>query len=168
MTSAYLLVLDTLRSEVEHRYDWLCHNRAARAVCERAREQVDLADRYPGGEYIRDARRGTTDGIVRVRFEDDVNVYLTMAAENGTTITVGDGVGGSVTDRVPMAMIAREGQTACFAAVLEPVRAGSQPRVNGLQSAQEGDIRTVTVDLGGPTDEIKVLRDSSLLVNLSQ
>jgi hypothetical protein len=169
ITPAYLLVLDTLRSDIEHRYDWLYHNRAARAVCEHAREPVSLADRYPGGEYIQNARRGTTDEIVRVRFEDeDVNVYLTMTAGNGTVVTVGDGVGASVADRVPMVMVGREGKTACFAAVLEPVRAGRRPLVAGLKFVQKGNVRTVTVDLGGPTDEIEVRQDNSLLINLSQ
>jgi len=168
MTEAYLLVLDTLRSQTSHRYDWLYHNRAARAVCDGAQEKVDVANKYAGGEYIHSTRRRTTDEVVRVRFEDgNVHTHLTLAAENGTVVTVGDGVGASVTDRVPMVMIGRKGKTVCFAAVLEPMQAGSLPRAADLQCTWADDSLAIAVDLGGSTDVVRVLPDKKLVVHLS-
>jgi len=169
MTKIYLLVFDTLRSDTNHRFDWLYHNRAAGLACDVATETVNPADAYAGGQYIRNARQGTTDEPVRVRFEDgEITTHLTLAARKDTFVTIGDGVGAAVTDRVPMVLIGREGKTACFAAVLEPVQAGSRPRVAGVRLAPAGEAWTVTVDLGVPTDEINILAGDRPAVSLSR
>jgi len=169
MTDAYLLVLDTLRSDTNHRFDWLYHNRANRAVCDVATETVNPAEVWAGGEYIRNARQGATDETVRVRFEDaEITTHLTLAAHKGTVVTTGDGVGAAVTDRVPMALIGREGKTACFAAVLEPVRAGSRPRVAGVHLVPAGEAFTVAVDLDGPADQIEIRAGDRPAVSLSR
>ena len=54
----------------EHRFDWLYHNRGKQVVCDAARDSVSLAGKFPGGEYIQNARQGTTADAIRVRFED--------------------------------------------------------------------------------------------------
>ena len=141
MTDAYLVVLDQLRSETEHRFDWLYHNRGTRAVCDTAQDSVNLTDEYPAGEYVQNTMQGVTSGTVRVRFDDPkIATYLTMApecelilAERGTTVTIGDGVGGSITDRVPMATVGRTGRHATFAAVLEPVTTGDRRSAHANQ-----------------------------------
>ncbi len=159
MTDAYLVVLDQLRSETEHRFDWLYHNRGQKAACEAVQSDATPAD-YPGGEYIQNARKGTTADVIHVRFEDaEVATCLTMAAGQDTTVTVGDGVGGSVTDRVPMAMIGRTGREATFAAVLEPVPTAGRPQVTGVRLTQSDNGPVVVVERSGGTDTITMPAD---------
>jgi len=169
MTEGYLLVFDQLHSDAEHRFDWLYHSRGKQAACDLARDSVDLATEYSGGEYIQNARRGATDGMVRLRFEGtDVTTHLTMAAGPGTAVTTGDGVGGSVTDRVPMTMIGRTGRDVQFAAVLEPVRAGGQPRVTGVQFTQSEGGATITIERGRDSETVDIRSDQGVSVTLSQ
>jgi hypothetical protein len=168
MTDAYLLVLDQLHSEAEHQFDWLYHNRGRKAVCETATNDANLADKLPGGEYIQNARQGVTADVVRIRFEDGrVSVHLTMAAGEDTTVTVGDGVGGSVTDRVPMAMVERTGRDVQFAAVLEPVTTGSTPRVTDVRTVQTGDTLKVFVARGDTADTIEIRGNRDISVALA-
>ena len=169
ITSAYLLVLDELHSDVDHRFDWLYHNKGTQVICDQAPDKVTPAADYPGGEYIQDAKRGTTDEPVRVRFEDgNVTTYLTMAGSPGTAVTTGDGVGASVDDRVPMVTIGRNGRNLRFAAVLEPVRTGDQPRVAGVHLDETPDGLTVAVQLDGRADTVKIRPDGGLSADLSQ
>ena len=157
MTGDYLLVVDKLQSDAEHRFDWLYHNRGDQVICEAARDSVSLAGEVPGGEYIRNARRGTTGGRHPGQFEDaGCRDDATMAAGAGTVVTTGDGVGGSVDDRVPMLMIGREGREVSFAAVLEPVRTGGRPQVSDVQLAAAGEGMTVTVESGSRADRVTI------------
>ncbi len=165
LTDDYLLVLDRLESDREHRFDWLYHNRGRQAVCDEARDSVSLTDKCAGGEYIQNARQGTTGETVRVRFEgEETTAHLTLAAEQNTTVTVGDGVGGSVTDRVPMAMIGRTGRDATFAAVLEPVFAPGSPQVTGVRLTEADGGMTVVVERGSDADTIAIPADREISV----
>jgi hypothetical protein len=169
MTGTYLLVLDELHSEADHRFDWLYHNKGARVVCDQARDSVTPAADYPGGEYIQNARQGTTDDPIRVRFEDEgVTTCLTLAGSPGTAVTTCDGVGASVDDRVPMAMIGRNGRNVRFAAVLEPVRKGDQPQVTEVRLAEAGDGVAITVQFAGGADTVKIQPDGGFSADLSQ
>jgi hypothetical protein len=170
LTGTYLLVVDKLQSDAAHRFHWLYHNKGERLVCEAATESANLAGEVPGGEYIRNARRGATGGLIRARFEDaGVATCLTMAAQEGTVVTAGEGVGGSVNDRVPMMMMmGTEGCEASFAAVLEPVPTGDQPQVTDVRLAAGGEGMTVTVTSGPHTDTMTIPADSSVVVVLGQ
>ena len=169
LTGTYLLVVDKLQSDTEHQFDWLYHNKGARLMCEAASENVSLADEVPGGEYIRNAQRGTTGGLIRARFEDaGVATYLTMAAQEGTVVTAGEGVGGSVNDRVPMMMMGRQGRDTSFAAVLEPVPTGGRPQVTDVRLAAGGEGMTVTVTCGPHTDKMTIPADKDIAVVLGQ
>ncbi|MEJ2298891.1 MAG: alginate lyase family protein [Woeseiaceae bacterium] len=168
MTGTYLLVVDTLHSDSEHHFDWIYHNRGDQVVCDAARNNVNPADKYPGGEYIQDSKQGTTANMVRMRFENpEVTTYLIVAARRDTTVTIGTGVGASITDRVPMTMIGEDGPDARFAAVLEPVLAGQKPRVTGIQCTQADGILTVSVGRGGQTDSVRILPDNKVQVALA-
>lgn len=165
MTDVYLLILDRLHSDTEHRFDWLYHNRGQKAVCDAARDDVTLTGKFPGAEYIQNASQGTTADAVRVRFEDAKAVtHLTMAAGQDTTVTIGDGVGASVTDRVPMGMIGRTGREAEFAAVLEPVPTGGEPRATGIRIVRAGDTLKVLVERGSGADTIEIRGDQDISV----
>jgi hypothetical protein len=167
MTDAYLVVLDHLQSDAEHRFEWLYHNRSQRAMCDAASSDANLAN-YPGGMYIRNAKQGTTADSVRVRFEDTkVANYLTMAPERNTSVTVGDGVGGSITDRVPLAMVGRTGRNATFAAVLEPVPAGGQAQVTRVQLTQAGGEMTIVVERSGSADTITIPAEGDISITRS-
>ncbi len=169
MTETYLLALDRLHADEDRHFDWLYHNRAVRAVCDVAAQTADRRADCPGSEYIQHIRQGTTDAMLRVVFEDPaVATYLTLAAGQGTTIMVGDGVGGSVTDRVPMVMIGREGRDANYAAVLEPVPPGGKPTVTGVQLGAEGGRLDVIVERGSSQDRIRIDLDTGLTVRLSR
>ena len=165
LTGAYLLVVDKLLSDKNHRFDWLYHSRGERVVCDAARDSVSLAGEVPGGAYIRNPRRGTTGEAIRARFEGtDITTYLAMAACEGTVVTVGEGVGGSVDDRVPMMMIGREGRQVSFAAVLEPVRTGGRPQVSGVRLAPTEEGMTITVEAGSHVDRVTVQPDNRVSV----
>jgi len=169
MTDAYLLVFDRLHSDAEHRFDWLYHNRGEEAICDAARQSVVLSGQYPGGEYIQNTRQGTTAEPIRIRFEDaSVTTHLTMAAQDDTTVIVGDGVGASVTDRVPMSIISRAGREVCFAAVLEPMPSGSRPFVTGLRCTETTAGSVIVVERGRRTDTLTILPGGIVSVALSQ
>lgn len=155
----YLLVFDDLASKVEHAYDWWYHNRGTLAVCEAATKDGGFEKGYAGTEYVQHEKYGSTDELLRVRFDGPkVTNFLTMSAEKGTRVVVGDGVGASVEDRVPLAMVRRSGKTVRFAAVLEPVKTGEKPAVTEVSWKEEGGTFVVTVKRGTSTDRYFVPR----------
>jgi len=169
MTGTYLLIFDTLQSDLEHRFDWTYHNRGDKVICDVAQNNVNLADKYVGGEYIENCRQGTTADMIRMRFDNpDVTTYLTVAAQEDTTVSIGEGVGASTTDRVPMAMIGRDGRSAHFAAVLEPVVTGNKPCVTGIRFTETNECLTIAVERGRRADEVRIFPDNRVLVALFQ
>jgi hypothetical protein len=58
---------------------------------------------------------------------------------------VGDGVGASVSDRVPMMLVTRTGRRALFAAVIEPVPAAAPASVREVGVTGAADAWTVAV-----------------------
>lgn len=93
---------------------------------------------------------------------------LTVAAREDTTATIGQGVGASITDRVPMAMIGRDGRNAHFAAVLEPAVTGKKPGVTGIRCTKTDESLTIAVERGRQTDRVRIFADNRVLVALSQ
>ena len=169
LTDTYLLIFDALASDAGHRFDWTYHNRGDKVVYNEGRNDVNLVDKYMGGEYIQECRQGTTSNMIRVRFGNpDVTTYLTMAAWEDTAVTIGSGVGASITDRVPMIMVGREGRSAYFAAVLEPVLIGNKNHVTGIQCSGKNESPTITVERGQQTDRVRILSGDRALVSLSQ
>jgi hypothetical protein len=169
MTDIYLLIFDALESDTEHHFDWIYHNRGDKDVCDAARNDVKLTGKYTGGEYIRDCRQSITADMVRIRFENpNVTTYMTMVGLEDTVVTVGNGVGASINDRVPMTMIGRNGRSVYFAAVLEPVIAGSKPHVTGIRYDGENGSPTITVEKDRQADKVRILPDDRVQVTLSQ
>ncbi len=169
MTESYLLVLDRLHADQKHRFDWLYHNRGTAAACAAVKDAGNWKADGPGAEYIQNVRQGTTDDALRMGFEaDHVTTHLTMAAQEGTRVVLGDGVGSSVSDRVPMAMIGRQGRDVTYAAVLEPVPSNGRPVVSAVSLREDDDTSTVTVERGASQDRIRISGDAALTVVLSR
>ena len=179
----YLLVCDELApapargkrpAAKPHRFDWVYHNHAKAAVSPDARQPAEAPPEIAGREYLRNVRIGRTDRTVRVAFEGPkVSTHLTLAAAVGTEVYVGDGVGGSVVDRVPVAFVRRVGPAIHYVAVLEPVRASSKPTVRDVSCRRTGSgACEVTVRRDGGTDvvtltpgaEVSVRRDGRIVL----
>ncbi|MCR4413289.1 MAG: heparinase II/III family protein, partial [Thermoguttaceae bacterium] len=110
-----LVVFDELKSSTPRRFDWFYHHRGTGARCDAATKDDRLGEKYPGQEYVEHVLAGTTEKAVRIEFAGrGVTTYLTMDAAPGTEVRIGDGVGGSIDDRVPMAAITRRGREARF------------------------------------------------------
>ncbi len=149
-TADYLLVFDDLKADAEHRFDWFYHNRGKLADAGVAKQPGTKATpEIKGMQCIENARRGATDDVVRVVFDTDgVTNAMTLNAAPNTEVLVGDGVGASVLDRVPLVRVTRRGKTTRFAAVFEPVSGDASARVRDvLWHEKDGRI------------EIEVVRD---------
>lgn len=133
MTPAYLLVFDDLAADKPRRFDWLYHSKGSAVACPAATADDSLGEKFPGQEYAKNVKAGTTDKPLSVEFSGaDVSTHLVAAAAPATEVRIGDGPGASVLDRVPLAAITRRGAAARFACVLEPVRKGASAAVTAV------------------------------------
>ena len=167
LTREYLLVFDTLAPAAAVRtFDWVYHNRARTVTSPSATNEADLPNDIRGREYVTNVRAGRTDEPVRVVFSGPaVATHLLLAGEKGTTVHVGDGVGGSVVDRVPMVIVRRRGRTGRFAAVLEPVAAAAKPKITRITARPHADgSHEITVLRDGHADVITVTPDAAVTV----
>jgi len=165
LSDRYLLVIDDLQARRTKDFLWLYHNRGAPAQCSLADQETDLEGRLEGGEYIANARTGRTQGAIRVTFPGDtITNHLLVAAQGESTVTVGNGVGASVTDRVPLAMVARSGRRVQFVAVLEPIAGQDRATVQDLRVSVEDPAMVITVDQGSHADRIRVTEGRELHV----
>jgi hypothetical protein len=165
MTPTYLVVFDRLVSDKPRRFDWVYHNRGTGVTCEAVSKPGKPSEPYVGLEYVENIKTGAADGPIRIQFPGkNVTTHLTLAAAPGTEVLVGDGVGASVLDRVPMVIITRRGAEARFAAVLEPVRNGQRPAVSEVTLGQEGETATITIRNGAATDTVMLAPENKLLL----
>lgn len=164
MTSDYLLVFDALSADRAQRFDWVYHNRGRAMTCRPSLSRPAAgAITFGGAEYVKDMSSGITDGPIHVVFEQSkVNTQLTLAAAPATQILSGWGVGASVLDRVPMVIMSRQGKDACFAALLQPVRAGDKALAKLAVVNVEGDGITLVVRGADRVDTMKLSRWKTL------
>jgi oligo-alginate lyase len=154
---AYMLVVDQLSADKERRFDWVYHNRGKSVTCEAATS--DPADAYPGQDYIENAVAGNTNKPIQVQFVDGkMTTHMTMTAQDDTGILIGDGVGASTLERVPMAMVTRNGRSATFVAVLEPVKDGKPIGVQSVSIEQGEGGLVVSVNKKGGTDKTRIMK----------
>jgi len=165
LTPTYLLVFDDLTGDKENRFDWIYHNRGLKVTCDAASKTAAIEQDYPGLEYIKNIKQGTTDDVVVVEFQGDtVTTHLTIAGQTGTGVLIGDGPAGSVLERVPCTMVTRYGRHVRFAGLLEPVEPGNKPTVTDISFSDEHGTATITVVRGknidtitlSPADELEV------------
>jgi hypothetical protein len=163
---SYLLVIDQLRGEADQTFDWLYHNSGTAAQCEAtgAAGKFDVV----GAQFLQNIRQGTSDSAVHVQFSGEgLTTYLTVDGQAGTIVRTADGPRETVMQRVPLAVISREGRNVCFVAVIEPVPQGSQRAVTSLQVERRGDdALTVTIRRGHEADVVSV-EARSLSVQIS-
>ncbi len=167
----YLLVVDDLNAGGQHRcFDWMYHNRAESVHCD-GLSAGDLSGRLEGGEYIANTRFLKTDSPPRVSFQNERITTHVNVDPQGSTIWTGDGPGESVSDRVPLMVVTREGSSARFAAAVEPVRAGAAARVRGVSMDETGTGIVINVErtdgsdvVRRSADAIEVRRDGAVLI----
>ena len=108
-------------------------------------------------EYLKRLKGGESEKTVRVRFEDEtIRTHLTLASAAGTRVLIGDGVGGTVEERVPVACFTRRGTSVRIAAVLEPVRAEGKPSITDVLLSEEKGRFTILIKKGDKQDRIIV------------
>lgn len=148
LTDRFLLVADELRASKPVRFDWLYHQRAGNVICEAAGQSADWDRGEPGGIYVKNIRRGMSDGVIRARFNDTGLVtHVTFNAVAGTEVLTGDGPFRSVQDRVPLLRVSRLGPSARFAAVLEPVSEGQSASVTAVSMVSGDDASRIQITL---------------------
>ncbi len=160
-TADYLLVFDDLQADGPQRFDWFYHNRGKLAECSMPGEPVEPDDsKFPGMEYVDNARIGTTDAAARVTFSTgNVTNTLTFDAAPATELLTGDGVGASVVDRIPLVRVTRRGPSARFAVVLEPTSADVSPTVRSVSWKETAGGLQIEVTRDAGSDRIAVDRD---------
>jgi hypothetical protein len=165
MTPTYLLVFDVLQSQKERRFDWLYHSRGSSVRCDSATAEAAFPEKFQGAAYIQNAKQGATKNPVRAEFAcGALKTWLTAAAAPDTTVLVGDGPGASIQERVPLAMITRQGKSATFAVVLEPADQKAKAEVSAVSVSNDG--RTVTVERGAAKDVFEIgARDLKIIVD---
>ncbi len=162
LTPTYLVVFDDLQSDAPHRYDWSYHNHATGVSCDVADQPVERLDPdFRGQEYLQHLQQGQTDQPLRVRFTDALGDTLLLVAQTpdnsssgDTTITIADGVGASVVERIPLALVTRHGNTTQFAAVIAPTTAQLPAPVSAVHlHVQDGSYR-IHIARGEATDVV--------------
>ncbi|MBT4890035.1 MAG: hypothetical protein HON65_10830, partial [Rhodospirillales bacterium] len=77
-------------------------------------------------------------------------------------VLTADGPGETVLERIPMAMITREGKSVQFAAVLEAVSNTEKSQVREVSAVQDAEAQTVTVAYGDREDVLVFGADGTL------
>ncbi len=160
-TRDYLLVFDDLDADSQRRFDWFYHNRGKLLESSATEKSTSTEDPdFAGMEYVENVRTGTTDPAGRVVFSSEgINNTLTFDAAPGTEFLTGDGVGGSVMDRVPLVRVTRRGKTARFAVVLEPTSGDVSPTVQSVSWIENGGRLQIEVVRDKSHDTIHVDAD---------
>lgn len=162
---AYLLVADVLTSDESHQYDWVFHHRGQDVHCLAADQDADFNQAFPGAEYLARTKTGVAEGPVAVQFvAPPITTHLHLAGDGATSVIVGDGVGQSVLDRVPLVMLGRRATSVCFAAVLEPVPEGRTPTVTAVFQDTSDDQTRITVRRGDCEDRVTLAADGTVSV----
>ncbi len=150
-TNNYLLIFDSLEANTNRRFDWFYHNRGESVRCDIAKNPLkEMEADYQGMEYVKDVRTGKTDNVLQATFEmQDIQTCLTLDASHNTEVLIGNGVGSSVMNRVPLIRLTRQGTSAHFAAVLEPVQREMLAQIDSV-SWQKQPSGSILIKVNGP------------------
>ena len=135
-----------------------------------AAEGIDLSAaeaEFRGAEYLQHIEKGVTDQNFRIAFVgEEVTTTLWVASAPGTRVLTADGPGETVLERIPMAMMTREGTSAHFAVVLASVPTAEKSNVRRVSAAQENGNKTVTVTFGDREDVLTFTANGTLSLNV--
>ncbi len=157
LTPTYLLVADELQAADgrEHAFDWLYHNRGLKVLCNLPAGEARLGD-TPGYAYLRDVAACSLDGegAIRVDFVGEkVATRLVLAGRPGDKVFTATGPLQSVDDRVPMAVVRRQGEAVRFLAVIAPAPQSGNAVAPDIRAVSDRPL-TVSVTCGTATDRI--------------
>ena len=135
---AYLLVVDELSSNdgKEHTFDWIYHNKGNNISCDMTPAAANPGEQPAGYSYLREVKayKLNADNQINVKFSNEtVNTVLTMPGEAHDIIFTATGPFSSVTDRAPLIIVRRKGETVYFITLLEPVQAGMNSDVRDFE-----------------------------------
>jgi hypothetical protein len=149
MTDDYLLVLDRLTGDRDHRFDWIYHDRGPGLSCAVATGAVAGAAGLRGEEFVAWIAEGRTEDGVEVGFgRDEGGAVLRVAAGGATTVRLGTGPLQSVDDRAPFVALERRGMAVTFAGVLQAAAPGRAADVTEVLCREQGSDLEVTVVRG--------------------
>ncbi len=166
-TPEYLLIIDDLAADKPRRFDWAWHNIGTLARSEQATQEGKAPKEFAGLEFVQQIRQGRSDDALRVVFEGkQVQTHLTLDAQPATELLLGDGPGPSVQERIPLAIVTRQGRQGRFAAVLEPVATGGSPTVESVELAEwSGQLLARVHRTGGAIDQFRIGLDRTVSVD---
>ncbi|MBT5831407.1 MAG: alginate lyase family protein, partial [Candidatus Latescibacteria bacterium] len=162
LTPEYLIVMDDMGAERSRRFNWMYHNYGSKVMAEGMSLDATEA-KFRGAEYLEHIKKGVTDQSFQVQFVgEDVTTTLWMVSDSNTQVLTADGPGETVLERIPMAMITREGKSVQFAAVLEAVSNTEKSQVREVSAVQDAEAQTVTVAYGDREDVLVFGADGTL------
>jgi hypothetical protein len=134
VTEATILIVDRVRSNITHGYDWVYHNRGELKTGFKRRKLKTLLHEGDGYDVVQDLRRGKPEDEWRATWrQEDSGVRLTMAKNKGTDAVYtgvgpanvdGPGIGFEAED-VPFVIARRNSRRTTFASALQIF--GSRP-----------------------------------------
>jgi hypothetical protein len=162
LTPEYLVVIDDMEAESPRRFNWMYHNYGSEALADGVRLEAGEV-LFRGGEYLERVVKGMTDQSFQIQFVgEDVTTTLWMTSAPGTQVLTADGPGETVMERIPMTMVTREGTSAQFVAVLEPVPNLETPHVSQVSAALDAATKTVQIAYGDREDILTFTADETL------
>lgn len=159
LAPTYLLVVDELVSNdgAVHTFDWLYHNKGESVSCTLPAGDAALGSSPEGYGYLKDisAFRPNPEQMVTLRFDGvATGLALTTAAAADDIVFTATGPFKRIEDRVPVAIVRKNGMKVRYVTVLEPFRAGQQPGITHVTVDESSDM-SVTIQYGGEVDHVQ-------------
>lgn len=141
-----LLVLDLLRSDAAHDYDFVYHDSGTAVRAEPPLGPSPGPVDCVGEPFVEWTGQARTDGPIRAVFDGrKLDTWIAAAAAPGTEVRTGTGPWQSVAERAPLVWLRRRGAKVWFATVLSTVPHGKADEVIGIDCKPAGDGLCATV-----------------------
>lgn len=121
LTQEYLVVIDHLRSEEEHLYDWSYHN-AGQFFTSLPLKEISKLGTTDGYQHLQEIKRGKMREDSQIWWEvEKIRVKLKAIGEEGTEIITAIGLGNvkGKKDKVPLVIIRKKGKEVLFVVFLD-------------------------------------------------
>jgi hypothetical protein len=165
LTETYLLIVDELESQDgnEHVFDWVYHNKGTGVKVNWPAGEGNLGE-HPGYKYLQDVKAwDAKSSMARLEVAGEkVDAHVLMQSEPGDQLFTANGPLKNVDDRVPVMIMRRKGKVVRFVTVIEPVKRGEKPQVNGmaLPTSTEKTLEYVLVTSGTEPHDVVRLQGS--------